>query len=106
MGPCISSLLVTCQNGPRSGKRPFSFHGLLCLHDTLVSFFFVVLLKNFPLKNWKRLLCFGLCTLRWIRRINCFSSSQTCCEREPKKSSTTAFHQSEPARSASCRGLF
>jgi transposase len=32
------------------------------LHDTLFSFFFVVLLKNFPLKNRKGLLCFGLCT--------------------------------------------
>src|SRR5436309_15857755 len=84
---------------PSGGQR-------VCLHDTLFSFFFVVLLKNFPLKNRKRLLCFGLCTLRWIRRINWFSSSQTCCERAPENSSTTGFHQSEPARSASCRGLF
>jgi hypothetical protein len=55
-------LLVTCQKGERILKLPFSFLALLCLHDTLFSFFFVVLLKNFPLKNRKRLLCFGLCT--------------------------------------------
>src|SRR5258708_9315871 len=106
IGSCISSLLVTCKKGERILKLPFSFHALLCLHDTLFSFFFVVLLKNFPLKNRKHLLCFSLCTLRWIRRINWFSSSQTCCERAPENSSTTGFHQSEPAISASCRGLF
>ncbi len=70
------------------------------------SCFFAVLPKNFPLKNRKRLLCFDLCTLRWIRHIHWFSSSRICCEHAPEKSSTTGFHQPEPARSASCRGLF
>src|SRR5258708_10744154 len=77
IGSCISSLLVTCQKGERILKLPFSFHALLCLHDTLFSFSFAVLPKNVPLKNRKRLLCFDLCTLRGIRRINWFSSSRT-----------------------------
>jgi hypothetical protein len=42
---------------------------------------------------------------RWIRRIHWFSSSQTCCERAPENSSTTGFHQSEPARTAQLQGF-
>src|SRR5258708_11584441 len=98
IGSCISSLLVTCQKGERILKLPFSFHALLCLHDTLFSFLFVILLKNFPLKNWKRLLCFDLCTLRWIRRINWFCSSQTYCARAAAHSSQPAMHPSMPLR--------
>src|SRR6266487_2379355 len=62
IGLCISSLLVICRKGERILKLLFSFHALLCLHDTLFSFFFAVLPKNSHRKNKKRWLCFGLCT--------------------------------------------
>src|SRR5258708_37257634 len=79
IGSGISSLLVTCQKGERILKLPFSFHALLCLHDTPFSCFFPVLPKNFPLKSKKRWLCFGLCTPKGIRPMSLSSSLTTCC---------------------------
>jgi transposase len=76
------------------------------LHDTLFSFFFVVLPKNFPLKTRKRLLCFDLCPTPVDQAYTLVQQfANPAHERAPENGSTIGFHRSGPARTAQLQGF-